>query len=243
MPNLYQLSTLSALLLGDFEPSLSIGELKRHGTLGIGTFEGLGGELIMLDGVVWNGTHSGEAVPAADIEKTPFACVIDWQPTASAVKLPAVGSLDNLRTVLDEAAKGAENRVLAVRLQVFHADVTFRSFAPAPKPWKPMKDMLFSQKITAERNIQAEIIGFRFPGYLESINMPGWHLHVLTAPNDSGKRFGGHLLNITADAGIEAQWMAADGLELTFPTGEAGRIYDALPLDQGLREITKAAEG
>lgn len=214
MPNLYQLSTLSALLLGDFEPSLSIGELKRHGTLGIGTFEGLGGELIMLDGVVWNGTHSGEAVPAADIEKTPFACVIDWQPTASAVKLPAVGSLDNLRTVLDEAAKGAENRVLAVRLQVFHADVTFRSFAPAPKPWKPMKDMLFSQKITAERNIQAEIIGFRFPGYLESINMPGWHLHVLTAPNDSGKRFGGHLLNITADAGIEAQWMAADGLEL-----------------------------
>ena len=42
----------------------------------------------------------------------------------------------------------------------------------------------------------AEIIGFRFPGYLESINMPGWHLHVLTAPNDSGKRFGGHLLNI-----------------------------------------------
>lgn len=33
MPNLYQLSTLSALLLGDFEPSLSIGELKRHGTL------------------------------------------------------------------------------------------------------------------------------------------------------------------------------------------------------------------
>ena len=48
MPNLYQLSTLSALLLGDFEPSLSIGELKRHGTLGIGTFEGLGGELIIL---------------------------------------------------------------------------------------------------------------------------------------------------------------------------------------------------
>lgn len=77
MPNLYQLSTLSALLLGDFEPSLSIGELKRHGTLGIGTFEELGGELIMLDGVVWNGTHTGEAVPAADIEKTPFACVID----------------------------------------------------------------------------------------------------------------------------------------------------------------------
>ena len=144
---------------------------------------------------------------------------------------------------MDEAAKGAENRVLAVRLQVFQADVTFRSFAPAPKPWKPMKDMLFSQKITAERNVQAEIIGFRFPGYLESINMPGWHLHVLTAPNDSGKRFGGHLLNITADAGIEAQWMAADGLELTFPTGEAGRIYDALPLDQDLREITKAAEG
>ena len=82
MPNLYQLSTLSALLLGAFEPSLSIGELKRHGTLGIGTFEGLGGELIMLDGVVWNGTHTGEAVPAADIEKRPLpASLTDSRPS------------------------------------------------------------------------------------------------------------------------------------------------------------------
>ena len=29
MPNLYQLSTLSALLLGDFEPSLSIGVFRQ----------------------------------------------------------------------------------------------------------------------------------------------------------------------------------------------------------------------
>lgn len=172
MPNLYQLSTLSALLLGDFEPSLSIGELKRHGTLGIGTFEGLGGELIMLDGVVWNGTHTGEAAPAADIEKTPFACVIDWQPPASAVKLPAVGSLDNLRAVLDEAAKGAENRVLAVRLQVFQADVTFRSFAPAPKPWKPMKDMLFSQKTPPSETFRQRSSDFAFPAISKASTCP-----------------------------------------------------------------------
>ena len=105
-----------------------------------------------------------------------------------------------------------------------------------------MKDMLFSQKITAERNVQAEIIDFAFPAISKASTCPAG-TYTLTAPNDSGKRFGGHLLNITADAGIEAQWMAADGLELTFPTGEAGRIYDALPLDQDLREITKAAEG
>ena len=37
----YQVSTLNALMMGNFDGVVSVGELKRHGSWGIGTYEGL----------------------------------------------------------------------------------------------------------------------------------------------------------------------------------------------------------
>lgn len=37
--------------------------------------------------------------------------------------------------------------------------------------------------------------------------------------------------------------MTAHGLDIAFPTGEADRLFDALPLEADLREMSAAAEG
>ena len=47
---LFQYNTLSALMSGLFEGSLTIGELLEQGDLGIGTLDEIDGELIVLDG-------------------------------------------------------------------------------------------------------------------------------------------------------------------------------------------------
>ena len=49
---LYQVSLLQGLTLGDYNGNLSVGSLKKMGDTGLGTFEGLNGELIMVDGKV-----------------------------------------------------------------------------------------------------------------------------------------------------------------------------------------------
>lgn len=49
---LYQVSTINALLEGIYDGDTSYGELKQHGDFGIGTFSGLDGGMIELDGTV-----------------------------------------------------------------------------------------------------------------------------------------------------------------------------------------------
>ncbi|NLO29340.1 MAG: alpha-acetolactate decarboxylase, partial [Methanosarcina mazei] len=47
---LYQVSTIDALLLGVYDGVLPVSDLKTHGDFGIGTFDGLEGEMLALDG-------------------------------------------------------------------------------------------------------------------------------------------------------------------------------------------------
>ena len=47
---LFQYNTLGALMAGLYEGTMTIGELLKHGDLGIGTLDSIDGELIVLDG-------------------------------------------------------------------------------------------------------------------------------------------------------------------------------------------------
>ena len=72
---LYQVSLLQALTYGDYTGSVTIKELKQLGNTGIGTFDGLNGELIMLDGVVYRISGDGRAELVSEDETTPFSVV------------------------------------------------------------------------------------------------------------------------------------------------------------------------
>ena len=50
--SIYQVALLQSLAQGYFDGSMTVGDLKTHGDTGIGTFDGLNGEMIVLDGVV-----------------------------------------------------------------------------------------------------------------------------------------------------------------------------------------------
>ena len=76
---LFQSSTYAALADGLYDGDLTIGELKRHGDFGHGTFNGLDGEMIVLDGVVYQAQPGGAAgltaAAVSDNVLTPFAAV------------------------------------------------------------------------------------------------------------------------------------------------------------------------
>ena len=50
---LFQTSTVQALLAGAFDGDVTLAEILEHGDLGLGTLNGLDGELIVLDGQAW----------------------------------------------------------------------------------------------------------------------------------------------------------------------------------------------
>ena len=70
---LYQVALIQSLVQGYYDGIITVGELKQHGDTGIGTFEGLNGEMIVLDGTVYQAVADGSAlVEAAKEDGTPW---------------------------------------------------------------------------------------------------------------------------------------------------------------------------
>ena len=72
---LYQVSTLQALMQGAYDGVVTFGELRRHGDTGIGTFQSLDGEMVMLDGRAYQVRSDGNILPVPHGQLTPFATV------------------------------------------------------------------------------------------------------------------------------------------------------------------------
>src|SRR5215472_16103940 len=47
---MFQVSTVTALVEGIFQGAVRVATLREHGDLGLGTFEGLDGEMVIVDG-------------------------------------------------------------------------------------------------------------------------------------------------------------------------------------------------
>ena len=70
---MYQVSLLQSLAYGDYCGSVTVKELKQHGDVGIGTFHGLNGELILLDGTAYRAAGDGSVEAVSDEETIPFS--------------------------------------------------------------------------------------------------------------------------------------------------------------------------
>ena len=109
----YQVSTISSLLAGGYDGDTTVGEMLRHGDFGLGTFNGVDGEMIVLDGQTYRATTDGLAHPVAPTELTPFAVVVPFQPQSSTPVAPGQ-SLDQLEVALDALPYSA-SRIFAAR--------------------------------------------------------------------------------------------------------------------------------
>jgi len=59
---------------------MTCGDLKKKGDLGVGTVDGLEGEMVVVDGAILQVKADGKVLPAADGEKIPFATVTSSEP-------------------------------------------------------------------------------------------------------------------------------------------------------------------
>jgi acetolactate decarboxylase len=71
----YHYSTINALLRGLYDGDMTIADLARHGDHGLGTVNGLDGELIIVDGTPYQMRADGVVRRLQGSEGTPFAVV------------------------------------------------------------------------------------------------------------------------------------------------------------------------
>lgn len=230
-PTLFQVSNATALAQGVFDGAVTIRELKAHGDFGLGTFDGLDGEMIALEGVFYRADMDGAVTVVDDTRLAPFAVVTGF-PGAPPLLLPAVASLTDLEAQLD-AHRPSDNLFYAVRLDGRFTRITARSVARQPEG-TTLAEAAAGQSEFTFTNVDATLVGFWTPAYARAINVAGWHLHALTID----RLHGGHVLDVT---GVNLQVRLAELADVRMAIPATGEFLDA-DLGQDLSRQLAAAE-
>ncbi|MDF2565433.1 MAG: alpha-acetolactate decarboxylase [Massilibacillus sp.] len=186
--SLYQVSTINALLQGVYDGQVTMKELKKSGDFGIGTFEGLDGEMIALDGKFYQVKSTGEVILVNDQMKTPFANVMNFKPEQTG-EINDVKTFGELEKALDSIIKD-KNYIYAIRIDGVFTGQT-RSIPGKTKPYPSLTDAAKTQSVFDIQQTKGTIVGFLCPQYVNGINVPGYHLHFISEDRKSG----GHILN------------------------------------------------
>ncbi len=185
----YQYSTINAFLEGVYEGQMTCGELKQKGDFGLGTFNGVDGEMIVLDGECYQAKADGAVYLADDRMEIPFAVVKFFNPENEFI-LNKQMNYEQLMQYMDSLLT-TENIFFAVRIQGEFPYIKTRSIPKQDKPYIPFVQVAKNQQISEFHNINGTLVGFRFPAYMKGLNVPGYHLHFIS----KDKKFGGHLLD------------------------------------------------
>lgn len=207
---LFQASTIGALLDGAFDGNLSFAELAEHGDLGLGTLNHLDGEMIALDGEFFRADVDGAVNRVAATERTPFAVVTRFDPEVEA-RIEGPLSHAELLARLDALVPPGTSSC-AVRLDGDFELVRARSVPPQHPPYRPLAEVVADQHVFELAEVAGTMLGFRFPAYVEGIEVAGYHLHFISEDRSRG----GHVLDSRA-AGLRAQLDPSNDLHVELP--------------------------
>jgi acetolactate decarboxylase len=228
----FQASTLEALLDGAYDGDLTIRELRRHGDLGLGTFDALDGEMIVVDGEVWRARADGTVERASDDARTPFAVVTPFTADATCAIEGVVEQRELLALVTStaggrlppqeggadspagDAGEASATGCWALRFDGHLDLVHARSVPPQPKPYPPLAEAAATQREFDLGPGDGSLVGFVFPSWAGGVELPGAHLHAITADRTRG----GHVLHARVGPGV-LRIAAVSDLHLELPLG------------------------
>lgn len=209
---LYQVSTIDALMQGVFDGIQPVAELKKHGDFGIGTFDSLDGEMIVLDGVVYQAKADGRIYRVPDSLTTPFATVTYFDRDFTAT----TGNPMNFTLFASSMADGlpSQNMMYAVRLQGTFPSIRVRSEPPQRKPFPNLTEALQNQSVYSYTNATGSVVGFYTPVFFKGLNVAGYHLHFIS----DDRQTGGHILDFIVPANTTVEYDITPEFDMVLPT-------------------------
>ena len=184
--SVYLSAPVNAMMKGFYQQNTTIRELHRHGDFGLGTFNNLDGEMVMLDGQVYQLHADGYVYEVDEAVQTPFACVTFFSPdTVEEIE----GDFDDatFNTLLNRLIL-SENMLYAIRIDGLFSHLNVWSVSKQEN-YRPVADVGESRPNFIYENIEGTMAGFYTPKFIKSLNMPGFHLHFMTAD----RKRGGHV--------------------------------------------------
>jgi acetolactate decarboxylase len=184
---MYQVSTATALVEGVYQGAVRVGTLREHGNLGLGTFENLDGEMVVVDGRFFQVRSDGSVRECGDDVLSPFAVVTRFKPDAS-ITLAECPDLTHLTARFD-SLRNSDNLFFALRVDG-HFDYVHTRAMCRTREGVPLTRAASVQPEFEFHDRSGTLVGFWTPEYARTLNVPGYHLHFVSADRKSG----GHLL-------------------------------------------------
>ncbi|MCC7117970.1 MAG: acetolactate decarboxylase [Anaerolineales bacterium] len=208
---IYLCAPVNALVEGIYEQNIPLAEIKKHGDLGLGTFNDLDGEMMMVDGEIFRVGSDGKVNQVTDESiRTPFACAVKFEPATNEALNEELSYNEFLKWMID--LMPSPNIFYAFRITGDFTYVKTRS-VPKQENYRPLVEVAKEQPTFEFNRVHGQMVGFYTPAFMASLNVPGVHLHFLTDDKSSG----GHLLECRPrHIKLELQYLYT--LELSLPS-------------------------
>jgi len=185
-----------------------------HDDFGLGTFNHLDGEMVVLDGICHHLRSDGSASVASPADRTPFAAVTLFKPETT-IDVAGPASRSDITGLIEGAIK-TTNLVQAIRIDGTFSHVKTRTVQEQKPPYPPLTAATANEPITEFHRLAGTLAGYRMPDYEQGISVAGYHLHFVNQP----RTHGGHSLDFALERG-EIAVSTSSELHLSLPRTEA----------------------
>ena len=233
---MYQVSTLQALALGYTRSVVHTDELLSHGNTGLGTFEDVNGEMIVVDRHCYQAAEDGSITEMPPDIGVPFASVANLQGDR-VFTLSEIPDIEHLKMELNlkiEEDFGLNSMHIA-KIEGDFERIDARSESAYRSHHVELKDILGeTQKSFCFEQIRGTMVCIYYPDYMDGINAPGWHLHFIS----EDRKWGGHVFNLQMKRG-EVFLDKINRIEIQLPSEPA---FDTYSLKEASQQDIKEVE-
>jgi acetolactate decarboxylase len=208
----YQVSTSAALVQGVYEGAVSSRILLANGDFGLGTFERLDGEMVILDGAIYQAR--GNQVQRRDDDfAVPFATVTRLHGD-EVFPIERITSLKDLQLACD-SDRISDNFFYALRVDGVFESVHVRAVHPVTEGTR-LLDAAGIQMEFRFHDIEGTLVCIWSPKYSSSFSIPGYHFHFISKDRTKG----GHVLNCAAKQ-LSARMQILCEYDVQLPDGKS----------------------
>ena len=208
---IYQYSVFAALANKIYDGNLTVAEVKEKGDLGLGTYNGLNGEMIVLDGKVFQLLADGTVLQPEDSELVPFAVVTFFEEDQK-LELSQNSNYKELKDFIEHQLP-SKNLGYAFKIKSNFEYIKCGGAVKQEKPYtKTLSEAIVDRPVFEKENVPGTIVGLWFPEYVGKVNIAGFHLHFIS----DDKKFAGHVLDFQA-SGLKIEIDYCNGFDIELP--------------------------
>lgn len=194
---LFIAGSYGAINRGVYDGSVTVADLKRHGDFAAGTFSGIDGELVALNGQYYKIAEQGKISTAEDTWTVPNTTATFFKPD-KIITVSKPLNWGEFQSYLNGQLP-TPNIFYAMKVTGKFAWIKARSLTKLAKPYPatPYSIITANEPTFEFSNVDSTLVVFVSPSYTTELSYPGYHAHFI---NSDGK-YGGHVLDCRITGG------------------------------------------